>query len=56
MHDAKRVPENDVGVVDGFGAVTNPFGDAKGWLTRGLRDVSACGPDLIVLVFEVLAE
>lgn len=47
---AKGVPEDNVGVVDGGGAVTNPLGDAAGWLARGLGDVFSRGPELVVAV------
>jgi len=50
MRDAKGMPEHDIGVGDGFGAVADPLGDSLSGLTRGLRDVVTRDPELVVPV------
>lgn len=52
MRHAKGVPQDDVRVVDGGGAVADPLGDAGAGLSGGLGDVAACGPQLVIAVCE----
>lgn len=50
MGDTESVPQHDVGVVDGLGAVADPLGQTARGLARGLRDVPAGGPELVVAI------
>lgn len=53
MREAKGVPEDNVGVINGGGwtGFFDPHGETLGGLAGGLRDVSACGVDLVVGVY-----
>jgi hypothetical protein len=50
MRDTKRVPEDDISISDALSTVTNPGPEASGWLTGGLSDVVASGPELIIRI------
>lgn len=57
VRHAERVPQHDVRIGDGLAAVADPLRESAGGLTRGLRDVAAGGPELVVLVCgDLLAE
>lgn len=51
MHKTKGVPQYNVLIVDGLRAVPNPLQQTNVRVTGCLGDVSAGGPELIVLVF-----
>lgn len=55
MRDTERVPDDNVGVVDGcVGVRGNPLGKAARGFAGGLRDMSAGGVELVVLVCSLL--
>jgi hypothetical protein len=50
MRDAERVPEDDISIGDALGTVSDPGSKASGWLTGGLSDVVASGPELVIRI------
>lgn len=55
MRDAECVPEYDIGVFDVGAGIFEPFWDASGGGTGGLRDVATGWRGLVVGVCEGLA-
>lgn len=51
MRQTECVPEDNIFVVERDVRVGgNPGGNSLGWCSGGLRDVAACGVDLVVVV------
>lgn len=51
MRQTECVPEHNIFVVERDVRVGgNPGGNSLGWCSGGLRDVAACGVDLVVVV------
>lgn len=51
MRQTECVPEDNIFVVERNVRVGgNPGGNSLGWCSGGLRDVAACGVDLVVVV------
>jgi hypothetical protein len=51
MCDAKRVPENYIGIFNTGVAVGYPFWNSFGGLARGLGDMATRGVDLLIVVY-----
>lgn len=55
MGDAKGVPDDNVRIFNALVAVHfDPLGEASGWISGCLRDVSTGGIYLIILVWQRL--